>query len=164
MDTPILTSQINQEDKSLGDSYLKFHLDPQTPAILAMEHVQEVLLIPPRRITPMPNMPECVLGLINRHNRVVWGIDLAQMLSLQPLSTNAQHYNVVIVKVGKSPLGLVVQEVKGLTRFTPDSIQAPTGLVNSFLTSYLHGCILQQQEVLLVLNAKAIMVSPCFIQ
>lgn len=160
MDTPILTPHLSQADSTLGDAYLRFQLDQQTPAILSMKYAQEVLIVPVRRITPMPNMPECVLGLLNWRNQVLWVIDLALMLKLQPLMTTAQQYHMVIIRVGQVPLGLVVQEVKGVTRFTTDSIQSPMEVVTSGLIPYLYGCILQKQEILLVLNAEAIIHSP----
>lgn len=160
MDTPILASHLNQVDRTLGDTYLKFQLEQQTPAILSMEQAQEVIIVPAGRITPMPNMPECVLGLLNRRNRVLWVIDLAQMLQLQPLDTNVQQYHIVILRAGQGPLGLVVQEVKGVTRFTLDCIQSPMGLVTSGLTPYVQGCILQHKEIILVLDAEAIVHSP----
>lgn len=151
---------MNQVETS-GDRYLKFHLDNGNPAILAMEHVQEVLVVPPRRITPMPNMPECVMGLLNRRNRVVWVIDLAQALSLQPLGSSTGQYSVVIIQVNQITLGLLVLEVNGVTHFAPNVIQAPTELVTSPLITYLHGCIYEQEEVLLVLNTEAIVKCGC---
>lgn len=160
MDTPIIPSQLDQEDKSLGDSYLKFQLTSQTPAILAMEYIQEVLVVPAARITLMPNVPECVLGLLNRRNRVLWVIDLAQMLKLHLPEINPQQYNVVIMRVGQVPLGLVVHEISGVTRFKIEDIQSEKGLLTSFLNTYLDGCIMQNKEILLILNAKAIMYSP----
>lgn len=160
MDTPIIAPDLNQVDRTLGDTYLKFQLEQQTPAILSMAHAQEVLIVPAGRITPMPNMPECVLGLLNRRNRVLWVIDLAQMLQLQHLDTNVQQYHIVIIQVGQGSLGLVVQEVKGVTRFTIDCIQSPMGLVTSGLTPYVHGCILQEKEIILVLDAETIVHSP----
>lgn len=162
MDTPILTPDLNQVDSAVGDTYLKFQMDQQIPAILSMQHAQEVLIVAAGRITPMPNMPKCVLGLLNRRNRVLWVIDLAQMLQLQPIETNVQQYHIVIIRVGQVPLALVVQEVKGITRFPPDCIQSPMGLVTSGISPYLHGCILEEEEILLVLNAEAIVASPIF--
>jgi len=63
-----------------------------------------------------------VLGLLNWRNRVLWVIDLAQMLKLQP------RYHCPTVPYSNYPsrassLGLVVQEVKGITQFTPDCLQ-----------------------------------------
>lgn len=159
MNTPIVPSPPQPADSS-EDSYLKFQLTPQTPAILAMADVQEVMVVPNRRLTPMPNMPESVLGLINRRNRVLWVVDLAQMLRLQTLEPQPQQYKVVVARVGYVPLGLAVQEIQGVTRFKPESMQSEKGLVTSFISTYLHGCILQGKEILLVLNAAAILASP----
>lgn len=145
----------NQED-----AYVTFQLDQQTPAVLAMKHAQEVLVVPVGRITPMPNMPECVLGLLNRHSRVLWVINLAQMLKLQPIAPITQQYTIVIIKVGQVPLGLIVQEVQGVMRFKPDSIQSSPGIIPSNIAPYLEGCILQQKQILLVLKAEAIVNSP----
>lgn len=152
MDTSVLAPQPNQV---IGDIYVKFQVAAHTPAILPMELVQEVLIVPVARITPMPNMPECILGLLNRRNRVLWVLDLAQVLNLQPIDANAQQYHMVIIRVEQVPLALVVQEVKGITRFTPDCIQSPA-VGESNIIPYINGCILQQQETLLVINAKAI--------
>ena len=159
MDTPILASDVNQVDSPVGDTYIRLQLEQQT-AILSMDHTQEVLIVPAARINPVPNMPSCVLGLLNRRNRVLWVIDLAQMLKLEPLDTSAQQYHMAIIRVGQVPLALVVQEVKGVTRFTSDFIQSPMGLVRADLTPYLHGCISHDQEIMLVLNAEAIVHSP----
>lgn len=146
----------------LGDAYLKFQLDRQTSAILSMEYTQEFLVVPGERITPMPNMPQCVMGLVNRHNKVLWAVDLARMLDLQPLNNKAQQYHVVIIRVGQLPLGLVVQEVKGVARFTPDSIQSQIGFVTPGLAPYLNGCVLQEKDILLLLNAEAIVRSSVY--
>lgn len=155
MDTQILIPQLNQV---IADIYVRFQIEIHTPAILSMEVVQEVLIVPISRITPMPNMPECILGLLNRRNRVLWVIDLAQVLSLQPVDANAQQYHMVIIRVDSFPLALVVQEVRGVTRFTPDCIQSPV-VGESNIIPYIDGWILQQQERLLVMNAKAIVTS-----
>ncbi len=160
MDNSILASPLNQPDNNPGDSYLKFQIDFQTTGVLSMEYTQEVLTVPIERITPMPNMHEAVLGLFNRNSRVLWVVDLAQLLYLQPIIPNAQQYNIVIIRVGQTPLGLIVQEVKGITRFTPDRIQPATGIVSTHLLTYLRGCILQSKEILLVLDAEAIVCSP----
>jgi len=153
-----LEPQINQTDNPAGDSYLNFYLNKHYLAALSMAHAQEVIVVPLSRITLMPNMPECVLGLLNRRNRVIWVVSLAGLLNLQKPDTIAGQYQIVIVRVGQISLGFVVQEVKGVTRFAPESIQSPLN-VNLELAAYLSGCI-ESNETLLVLNAEAIVRSP----
>src|ERR671932_1335148 len=162
MNTSALTRLPNQntKKKNLGDSYLKFKFGQQTPAILSMSRAQEVVILPVGRLTPMPNMPPYVMGLLNRRSRVLWVIDLARMLGLPGVETNVQHYNLVIISNGSASIGLIVQAVEGVVRLTPESIQTPLGQVSSSLVPYLRGCILQEQEILLVMDAEAIMRSP----
>ncbi|MBD2101692.1 chemotaxis protein CheW [Leptolyngbya sp. FACHB-261] len=153
-----LLPALNRSQRALGESYLKFQLAPNTPAVLRMEQVQEALVIPVQRLTPMPNMPPCVLGLLNRRSRVLWAVDLAQLLQLPPLETY-QRYSVVIVHAGQTPLGLLVQEVKGVARFSTDCIQ-PLRSATAHLEMYSRGYISQPTEEILVLDAEPIIHSP----
>ncbi|HBL13416.1 MAG TPA: chemotaxis protein CheW [Cyanobacteria bacterium UBA11162] len=152
-----LLPQKTAQTKNQGDSYLKFQFGQQTPAVLSMSQAQEVIVLPPSRLTPMPNMPPYVLGLINRRSRVLWVIDLQGMLNLPAVPTNVQQYNIIIIRSGLASLGLIVQSVEGVVRLTPDCIQSPHGHVSSDLVPYLRGCSLQEREILLVLDAEAIM-------
>ena len=146
--------------KNLGDAYLKFHLGQQTSAVLSMSQAQEVFVLPIGRLTPMPNMPPYVMGLLNRRSKVLWVIDLAKMLGLPGVEVNVQHYNSVIINNGSVSLLLIVQSVEGVVRLTPESIQPPLGQVSSGLVPYLRGCVFFEQEILLALDGEAIMRSP----
>ncbi len=150
----------NTNKKNLGDAYLKFQFGQQTSAVFSMSRAQEVIILPVGRLTPMPNMQAHVMGLLNRRSRVLWVIDLARMLGLPPIEINVQHYNLVIISNGSATFGLIVQAVEGVVRLTSESIQSPIGQVSSGLVPYLRGCVLQEQEILLVLDAEAIMRSP----
>jgi positive phototaxis protein PixI len=145
-----------QKTKNQGDTYLKFKLNQQTPALLAMSQAQEVILLPPNRLTSMPNMPPFVLGLMNRRSRVMWVINLAQMLGLNETLSTVQQYNVVIIRHGSISLGVVVQSVEGVIRLTQEQIQSAQGQISSTLVPYLRGCTLSGTEILLVLDAAGI--------
>jgi twitching motility protein PilI len=56
-------------------------------------------------------------------------------------------------------LGLVVQEIQGTTKFIADDIRSPVGQVASSLVPYLSGCVVEEQEILLVLDAVHILES-----
>lgn len=151
----------SSQQQKVGKAYLKFQLDRQTPAALRMTHVQEAIVVPVGRLTLMPNMPTCVLGLLHQRGQVIWVIDLPQMLNLQTLNLDVRELcNIIIVRVGNVPLGLAVQEVKGVMRSPSNALQSPVGVVASDLVPYVQGCILQSKEVLLVLDAEAIVHSP----
>lgn len=153
--TNITLSSKNISNNS-GDGYLRFQLNQRTAAVLSMQHTQEAVIVPVESVTSMPNVPACILGLINWRSRIIWVIDLPRMLNLESLDYRQRQYNVIVIRVESLLIGLVVQEIKGTAKFLPDEIRSPVGQVASSLVPYLRGCVVQQQEILLVLDAQAI--------
>lgn len=139
-----------------GDAHLKFHLGVQTPAIIATRHLQEAITVPAQRVSPMPNMPACMLGLINRRSRVIWVADLALVLGLSIADANPHQYNLILLQVGTVALALRVHAIEEILTIRPDQIQSPPSHIPASLVPYLRGCILQGSEVLLALDAEAI--------
>lgn len=164
MESSAISRPSDQAGKIVGDSYLKFRLNSKTPAAFPMRSVQEALVLPSRRLTPMPNMPAAMMGLMNRRSRVIWVVDLAQLLGISTLDFNLQQYTLILIQVGTVPLGLAVQQVEGMTRLQPQEIQAPIGQMSMTLLPYLRGCALQthdlKPEMMLVLDAEAIIQAP----
>jgi positive phototaxis protein PixI len=159
MKLPILDAPTLQQ-KTLGDPYLKLQLTPQQLAVVPIAQAQEAIAIPATRVTPMPNMPACVLGLLNHKNRVIWVIDLAFLLGVSSKLLTMQQYNIAIVRSGKTPLGLAVPQIQGIVRLVLEAIESPVGEVLPALVPYLRGCIKQEQELLWVLDPNAIVQSP----
>lgn len=158
---PTLDPQVLQQ-KKVGDPYLKVLLKPNQAAVLSMGQAQEAIAIPTRRVTPMPNMPACILGLLNHKSRVIWVVDLPLLLGLPTGVLNTQQYNIAIIRSGKTPLGLVVPEIRGVVRLNSEAVEPPTGAVLPALAPYLKGCLRQAQEMLWVLDTEAIIHSPLF--
>ncbi|AHJ30265.1 chemotaxis protein CheW [Nodularia spumigena CS-584] len=147
---------------NLENGYLQFKLNQQTTAILSMNYTQEAVILPVESVTSMPNMLPCVLGLMNWRSRIIWAIDLPRMLNLEFLDGRLRQYNIIVIQVESLLLGLVVHEVKGITKFISDDIESPVGQVASSLVPYLSGCVVQEEEILLVLDAQSIIDSPIF--
>ncbi|MEO0852571.1 MAG: chemotaxis protein CheW [Cyanobacteria bacterium J06648_11] len=163
-----LVSASGTQAKTAGQPYLNVRLDDRTSALIAMDGAQEALVVDARQITPMPNMPACVMGLLNRRSRVMWVVNLLQLLQLQTAPTSTQRYELVVLRVepteetgaDRALMGAVVNGVRGVIRLNPEDIQSPIGHFPASLTPYLQGCVLYEQELLLVLDAKAIARSP----
>jgi positive phototaxis protein PixI len=141
------------------DSYLKFQLNQQTGAVLSISHTQEAIVTPVTSVTVIPNMPPCILGLMNWRSHIIWIVDLPKMFNLESLDYRLRQYNIIIIQIESMILGVVVQEIQGTTKFTVDDIRSPVGQVASSLVPYLCGCIVQQEEILLVLDAVHILQS-----
>ncbi|MGB3294538.1 MAG: chemotaxis protein CheW [Phormidesmis sp.] len=144
-----------------GEAYLKFQLAPQVLAVFAARAVEEAAVLPSAQVTAMPNMPPCMLGLVNCRNRVIWMADLVRLLGLPGPDLPRQQYNTVIIKAGSS-LGLVVDEIEGIVHLKTQQLQPLPPQVNPILMPYLRGCTTQNEQTLLVLDAEAILQSSVF--
>jgi twitching motility protein PilI len=138
---------------SREDGYLKFQLNQQTGAVLSIAHTQEAIVVPVTSVTAIPNMPACILGLMNWRSHIIWVVDLPKMFNLECLDNRLRQYNIIVIQIESMILGLVVQEIKGTTKFIADDLRSPVGQVASSLVPYLCGCVVQQEEILLVLDA-----------
>lgn len=156
-----LLPQLFQAKQQPGDAYLRFLLTSDLPTLIEMEVVQESLLVPAEYITPIPNMPEWMLGLMNSRNAVFSVVDFAQMLGLPTGVGNPRQYPVVVVRTSTPDkrellLGLMVNKIQGLTRVVSEQIQSPLGAFPESLTPYLQGCVYSGEERMLLLSVEAI--------
>ncbi len=136
-----------------GTPYLQVQLGEQIPALLPMQAAQSVQVITARRLTPMPNMPAPVLGLVNQRSRVLWLVDLAHLLGLPP---DSRHYNAITLQTQENLLVLAVQSVKGVVRIADRQVQPLQGKASPTIAPYLTGYVVESSLATLVLNVDAI--------
>jgi len=145
----------------IGEAYLKFQLAPRVPAVFAARCVEEATVLTPTQVTAIPNMPPCMLGLVNRRNRVIWIANLVRLLGMPLPERPRQQYSMVIIKAGSS-LGLMVEAIDGIVHLSAEDLQPPPPQVNPILVPYLRGCAIQDDQILLVLDAEAVLQSSVF--
>jgi twitching motility protein PilI len=142
------------------DRYLEIQADPDTTLALSMANVQEVLTVEATNIVPIPNMPACILGILNRHSRVYWAIDLATLLACQPADMVTHNFNVVIAIAGSTPIAIVVHKVIGMV--SSDRLESNVSHLPAHLQPYLQGRTVQENRELAVIKVEAILQSPGF--
>lgn len=152
-----------KEQGQYTHSHLKFRLGNYL-ALLPTKQVVEAITIPTAHLTAMPNMPPAMLGLINRRSQILWVTDLALLLGIPAVYPNSQHYNLVLLQVDRILVGLKVQEIDGILSLPPAQICAAPAHIPASLVPFLRGCFLQGSDVLLVLNAEAIIRAPALRQ
>ena len=152
----------NRSTRTTGEMFLRFQLDSQTCAVVPMLQTQEAIVLPSGRVSVIPNLPSPVIGLFNRRSTLLWLVDLPEILGLEPLDRHTHSYDIVLLKVGSTPLAVAVRSIQGVTRFAKDEIESPIGSFNPAFTPYLHGWILQQRELVLVLDPEAIINAKIF--
>jgi positive phototaxis protein PixI len=156
-------STTNHQHKLNGDPFLRLRLDDRTSAVIPMQETREAIVLPSSRVTPIPNLPSAILGLIDRRSRLLWLVDLPEMLGLTPLDRQRNSYDVALIQVKESALALAVEKIDGVTRFPHAEIRSPVGNFNPEFTPYLRGWILQGKEMILVLDPEAIINSQAIV-
>lgn len=154
--------QLFQANLPPGEPYLRFQLTPKITALISMQWVQESLLISAEQITPLPNMPESFIGIINSRNRVFSVIDLAQMIQLSAATLAVRQYHIIVLQTSQGSsevgvrIGLAVHRIQGITRLTDEQLASPLEDFPPALTPYLRGCVAEAENRILVLSAQAI--------
>jgi len=146
--------------QNLGESYLKFEVGQGTQVGLPMKQVQEVMVLQPRYLTPLPNMMAGILGLMHRRSHVLWVIDLAMLLDVGRLDYSPQQYDIVIMRTGAISVAAAVKRVDGVAWTLPDALQPVPSHVTKGLIPYSRACILQAQDVVFMLDSEAILKAP----
>ena len=154
--------ELFQAKRTSGEPYLRFQLTSEITALVSMKNVQESLLVAAEKITPLPNMPESFIGIVKSRNHVFSIIDLAQMLKLSSTPLSTRQYHTIVLQTWSalsqqtSLIGMAVNRIQGITRFTEEQLASPLEDFPASLTPYLHGCVDEGEKRILVLSAEEI--------
>ncbi|MBW4553718.1 MAG: chemotaxis protein CheW [Aphanocapsa sp. GSE-SYN-MK-11-07L] len=144
--------------------FLSFPLGSDTLAMLSVDQLTEVLTLSIGQVVPIPDMAAYVLGAYNWRGKILWVLDLAQLLGLEPLHQqmgNAASYKVLVSQPDRKAaayLGLAVMNVDDMHWCNPSDIEsAPTVAATSSVSPFLRGFTLSRKgEMLLAIDAAAI--------
>ncbi|MGL4881103.1 MAG: chemotaxis protein CheW [Waterburya sp.] len=138
-----------------GEAYIKFQLTSDITALLSMAQVQESLIVEVEKITPLPNMPESVIGIMNSRDRVFCVFDLAQLLTLSSRLFVPRQYQVIVLQTNSQQpiyLGLAVAQLQGIMRISTEQIRSSTTAFSSNIASYIYGEVQEANNTIPILD------------
>jgi len=144
-----LLMELQEEQKEVinGLPYLSLQLSPAQSIAVQLRFVRETLVLASEKITQMPNVHPCLMGLIEQRSNVFWVMDLAQMLGFEPLDSTSIETHIAILQTGGAFLGLGVFRIGRVLRLSDTDILLPEEIPQtktSFMTSpFLRGWIPQ---------------------
>jgi twitching motility protein PilI len=158
-----LLPQLFEVDERVGDAYLRLQVTPDIGMVLPLDCVEETQLLSPQAITPMPNMPQHIFGLMRMRGQVLWLSSLAHLLGLTTAIETTYRYETIVIRYNAATnssgegevtsfLGLVVNQIRGSLRLTADDISPISANVPPHLIPFISGQINQDNETLLVIN------------
>lgn len=118
--------------------------------------VQEI--IRSTEVTPVPNSPSFVEGVINLRGDIIPVIDLRKRLSLY-LSDSAIEKNwVLILRIGNRVVGFIVDNVSEVLKIAEDDIDPPPNIVIAGLENqYIRGVCEIDNRLLIILDFESVL-------
>jgi len=121
-----------------------FSLDKEEYA-LQITDVREILEIPD--ITPIPNSPEYISGIINLRGRVIGVIDLERRFGLNRENKDIHPEHIIVIEAPKASFGVIVDEVTSVIRIPKGAIrEAPDTVRNKMGSEYIQGVAVVQSK------------------
>lgn len=167
----ITNSSLAQTDSNSSQAtqqFLRLYLMPDTTALLPIQQVTEVLIIPKGQIVPISHMPPWVMGVYNWRGEILWMIDMAHLVGLTPWhqqESNVSTYTAIVLQGHSNQakanlmLGLIANRVEDIEWCNPDLIQSPpSSALTPELIPFLRGYWLKSNgDMLAVMDGAALM-------
>jgi purine-binding chemotaxis protein CheW len=130
-------TKTNADDRPSGEpnQFLTFALGGEDFGIRILQ-VQEIKCL--SRITPIPNTPRHVKGVLNLRGTVVPIVDLRAKFGLGEIEYN-RFTVIIVVNVGRRVLGLVVDAVSDVLDVADSDLQAAPELGSNVDLSFVTG-------------------------
>ncbi|NJR65031.1 MAG: chemotaxis protein CheW [Leptolyngbyaceae cyanobacterium CRU_2_3] len=136
-------------DSNTDEQFLRLHL-VDTPVLLPITQLTEVLTIPMGQIVPISHMPAWVMGVYNWRGEVLWMIDLGHLCGLAPwyeqIAVSAYSAVVLQIRTSKTTstaktqtLGLVVSQIGEMEWCNPSVIQRLPTSMTPEMAPFLRG-------------------------
>ncbi len=126
---------------------LSFKLGGEEYAVM-VDSVKEVLKN--RDLTPVPNAPDYVLGLMSLRGPVLPVIDLCRRLGLPP-GKQDEKSRIIVVSISEEDAGIHVDRVTGVVRISPDAVR-PTPETIEHGAEFLRGIARKDDKLYILLD------------
>lgn len=114
----------------------------------------------PQRITPVPNVPDWVLGVTNLRGDIISVVDCGAFLNLHDhITMEVSSMCVVRNKRRDMTTSLMVDRIEGMMNLSDELIALPEASVEDRVMHYLHGVYEYEGNLLNILNLEGLLTS-----
>lgn len=145
------TSETWQQGKEAKElvQLVVFELDKEEYAVNISE-IREILRMPD--VTPMPNTPDFIQGVINVRGKIVVVVNLESRFNLER-QEEKKSLHVILTEIGDNTFGAIVDEVTEVLRVPKNSIeQAPAIISEKIQADYVKGIVILDKRLLIMLD------------
>ncbi len=121
---------------------------------LPISLVREIVRVP--EITPVPNAPDHIEGVINLRGKVIAVMDLGKRIGEGPVERNSKS-RIVVVELEDRFAGLLVNSASEVLRIAPSEIVAPQVVFPTEDISYVTGVGKLNDRLIILLDLTRIL-------
>ncbi len=138
-------------------SYVTFKISSELYGVNIME-IREVVQL--CEITPIPNAPDFVDGVINLRGEIIPVVDLGKRFKFKKRQYTEEEVllrGIIVLNVNGLIIGIIIDQVKRVMNVDFDQIQPPPQIVSGVGAEYVQGVVkLENDEdnFLIILNEK----------
>jgi purine-binding chemotaxis protein CheW len=155
MEEPYLNHETDQDDKERLMQLVGFVIGKELFGVDILM-VQEIIRETP--ITPIPNSPDFIEGVINLRGNIIPVIDLRKRLHLREETAPPGQIWIMILNVNGRITGFIVDSVTQVLKVPSNSIKPPPDIVVSGLQSqYITGVCRIDKRLLILLDFNRIL-------
>lgn len=137
----------------MTDPYILFKLENTTYGIPS-DIVQQMEMV--EQITPVPNSPKFVKGVVYTRGQVVPAIDLRLRFGFPEIPYNLRT-RLIVIHNQKRTVGLIVDSAREFILLPRDSIQPSPDQISGVSGQYLAGIATLEKRVVLILDIEALL-------
>lgn len=119
-----------------------------------IEEIQEIIKV--NNITPIPDTPAFIKGIINVRGDIVTTIDMKVRFGIRGKKlSNSRH--ILITKQSESLFGLMVDEVTEVLRINENEIKPPPAMIVEIEKEYVKGIVVYEERLLIILDLSKVL-------
>lgn len=141
------------EEDSQKDKFLTFRIGEEGYG-LDIRHITEIIGI--QKITPVPDMPDYVVGVINLRGTVIPIMNVRRRFGL-PLKEYDPRTCIIVVNLEETSLGLIVDEVSEVLTITEDCLEPPPRVSRGPNSRFIQGLGKVGNEARMILDTRKIL-------
>ncbi len=144
--------QVNDVELSLGGKYVTFYLENEEYGLPIMA-VREIIGMVP--VTPVPQTPSYVRGVINLRGTVIPVIDLRMRFGMNHADSSRENC-IIVVRAHGTDTGIVVDRMSEVVNIDSDDIQNPPAMSGDQSTDFILGIGRAEERVKLLLDIEKV--------
>lgn len=149
------------ENSQLND-YFFVQLRQSIKVVLPLNSVKEVISLSYGEVCPIPGVVPALLGVVNQRGKLLWVLDLSDLLKIPSSKENIRSQaNLTVLVLGdrinERQVGCVVATLKGVVALDSTELQALDARITTTLKSFSSAIAIVEEEAVAALDINAIL-------